>query len=44
MKYIEDLQNGLERCIRDKDTLLLGEDIGTPYGGAFKVTKGLSVR
>ena len=44
MKYIEDLQDGLERCIRDKDALLIGEDIGAPYGGAFKVTKDLSAR
>ena len=44
MKYIENLQNGLERCIRDKDALLVGEDIGVPYGGAFKVTKGLAAQ
>ena len=26
---------------RDKDLVMLGEDIADPYGGAFKVTKGL---
>ena len=29
---------------RDERTYLLGEDIADPYGGAFKVTKGLSTR
>jgi pyruvate/2-oxoglutarate/acetoin dehydrogenase E1 component len=42
MKYIEGLRNGLEECINKYDVLLFGEDIGEPYGGAFKVTKGLS--
>jgi pyruvate/2-oxoglutarate/acetoin dehydrogenase E1 component len=42
MKYIESLRNGLEQCINKHDALLFGEDIGEPYGGAFKVTKGLS--
>jgi 2-oxoisovalerate dehydrogenase E1 component len=28
----------------DPDVLLLGEDVEDPYGGAFKVTRGLSTR
>ena len=28
----------------DKNILLIGEDIKDPYGGAFKITKGLSDR
>jgi pyruvate/2-oxoglutarate/acetoin dehydrogenase E1 component len=42
MKYIESLRIGLEHCINKYDVLLFGEDIGDPYGGAFKITKGLS--
>lgn len=42
MRYIEDLQNGIEKCIVENQALLIGEDIGFPYGGAFKVTKQLS--
>ena len=37
----------LNKCLHDvllnyKDTFVIGEDIADPYGGAFKVTKGLS--
>lgn len=36
--------DALRFCLKsDKKTLLLGEDIESPYGGAFKVTSGLSV-
>jgi len=43
MKYIEKLRNGLDRLLEyDKEVFIIGEDIGEPYGGAFKVTKGLS--
>lgn len=39
--YIEALREALkEEMARDKNVILLGEDIGV-YGGAFKVTKGL---
>src|SRR5512136_861277 len=31
-----------EALTRDERVLLLGEDILDPYGGAFKVTRGLS--
>ena len=37
----------LNKCLHDvlsehKDSFVIGEDIADPYGGAFKVTKGLS--
>lgn len=36
--------DALRLCLKsDKKTILLGEDIESPYGGAFKVTSGLSV-
>ncbi len=45
MRYIEHLRQGLERLLATDPTVyLLGEDIEEPYGGAFKVTKGLSTR
>ena len=42
MKYIESLRQGIEKCISEYNAIVMGEDIGEPYGGAFKVTKGLS--
>jgi pyruvate/2-oxoglutarate/acetoin dehydrogenase E1 component len=43
MTYLESLNKSLKRLMRDsEDVYLLGEDIVDPYGGAFKVTKGLS--
>lgn len=43
MKYIDTLRNSLDKILKkDKKIVLLGEDISDPYGGAFKVTKGLS--
>lgn len=42
MKYIASLHNGLEKMIKEHNGYLIGEDIQEPYGGAFKVTKGLS--
>jgi len=45
MKYIDNLRNGLDTLLEtDESIYLIGEDIGEPYGGAFKVTKGLSVK
>jgi pyruvate/2-oxoglutarate/acetoin dehydrogenase E1 component len=42
MKYIHSINNKLKELLKtDERILLLGEDIGEPYGGAFKVTKGL---
>ena len=45
MNYIESVREALNRCLANDDrVILLGEDICDPYGGAFKVTKGLSTR
>lgn len=42
-KCVAQLNRGLAAAMeKDKSVLLMGEDIGDPYGGAFKVTKGLS--
>ena len=44
MKYIESLRKSLKELLsNDEKIYLLGEDIVEPYGGAFKVTKGLSI-
>ena len=41
--YLASLQTGLHESFRQDDRVfLLGEDIADPYGGAFKVSKGLS--
>jgi len=43
MTYLEAIRQGIqEEMERDPDVFLLGEDIGI-YGGAFKVTAGLSI-
>lgn len=43
MLYIESLRQGLRELLKSDETIyLIGEDIVDPYGGAFKVTKGLS--
>lgn len=42
MKYIMSLRQGLEKMIKEHSGYLIGEDIQEPYGGAFKVTKGMS--
>lgn len=42
MKYIKELRNGIENVIRSHNAFIIGEDVQDPYGGAFKVTKGLS--
>ena len=40
---LDALNNGLQRALTDDSrVVLLGEDILDPYGGAFKVTRGLS--
>ena len=41
--YLSSLRKGLRKAMDDfPNTVLIGEDIVDPYGGAFKVTKGLS--
>lgn len=42
MKYIYSLRQAIDDLIEGKNAYILGEDIAEPYGGAFKVTKGLS--
>lgn len=42
MKYIYALRAAIEDLIKDKNAYVIGEDVMEPYGGAFKVTKGLS--
>ena len=45
MKYIESLRKSIDEILfEEKLNILLGEDISDPYGGAFKVTKGLSTK
>jgi pyruvate/2-oxoglutarate/acetoin dehydrogenase E1 component len=40
---LESLNSGLHRALKDdKRVVIMGEDILDPYGGAFKVTRGLS--
>jgi pyruvate/2-oxoglutarate/acetoin dehydrogenase E1 component len=42
---LESLNSGLHQAFIDnKDVYLLGEDVLDPYGGAFKVTRGLSTK
>src|SRR5512135_650496 len=43
MTYLAAISEALrEEMRRDPDVLLMGEDIGGEFGGAFKVTKGFS--
>lgn len=44
MKYIDSLRNSIDELIADRNAYVIGEDIMDPYGGAFKVTKGLSCK
>lgn len=45
LTYLQSLRDALHTLLADDPrTLVLGEDILDPYGGAFKVTQGLSSR
>ena len=45
MKYVESLRISIDEILsQGNQNILLGEDISDPYGGAFKVTKGLSTK
>jgi pyruvate/2-oxoglutarate/acetoin dehydrogenase E1 component len=45
MKVAENINQALHAALAADDCVyLLGEDIADPYGGAFKITKGLSTR
>jgi 2-oxoisovalerate dehydrogenase E1 component len=41
---VDEINSTLECFLEDTNGIILGEDIIDPYGGAFKVTKGLSAR
>ncbi len=44
-RVVEALNSALHRLFEERSSLhLLGEDVRDPYGGAFKVTRGLSTR
>lgn len=43
--YLQNLRNGLFELFEKNDSsIIIGEDIIDPYGGAFKVTNGLSTK
>ena len=43
MNYVNSINNFLNKFLKANDqNIIMGEDILDPYGGAFKVTKGLS--
>ncbi|HLB43591.1 MAG TPA: transketolase C-terminal domain-containing protein [Gammaproteobacteria bacterium] len=43
MKYVDSINQSLHRLLsEDENVYLIGEDLLDPYGGAFKVSKGLS--
>lgn len=39
---LDSLNKGLHAAMRQENVVLIGEDVLDPYGGAFKVVKGLS--
>ena len=42
MLYLESINKSLHNLMSlDKSVILIGEDLLDPYGGAFKVSKGL---
>lgn len=45
MKFVNSLNNSLDRLLgNNTNVILYGEDLLDPYGGAFKVSKGLSTK
>ena len=43
MRFVESINNVLGKILENhEEVILYGEDLLDPYGGAFKVTKGLS--
>lgn len=45
MIFVKHLRDTLDQLLADhEEILLIGEDIKDPYGGAFKVTQGLSTK
>ncbi len=44
-RYVQSLNESLIQLMNeDENVLIIGEDVSDPYGGAFKVTKGLSTK
>ena len=39
---LKELNNQLKVLMKNRKTIVVGEDLADPYGGAFKVSKGLS--
>ena len=45
MRVVEEINSTLNKLMaKNKDLVIIGEDILDPYGGAFKATKGLSTK
>ena len=45
MKFFKSINTALEKMLKNhEEVILYGEDLLDPYGGAFKVTKGLSTK
>jgi len=45
MRFITSLNQSLDKLLAENNNVLLfGEDLADPYGGAFKVSKGLSTK
>jgi len=45
MKFVNSINTALEKILNNhEEVILYGEDLLDPYGGAFKVTKGLSTK
>ena len=45
MFIVHSINKSLEKLLEsDEKVILFGEDLVDPYGGAFKVTKGLSTK
>jgi 2-oxoisovalerate dehydrogenase E1 component beta subunit len=43
LTYLEAIRNGLHRALAaDDHVIVMGEDVGGEFGGAFKVTRGLA--
>jgi len=43
LTYLEAIRDGIRHALAaDDDVLVIGEDVGGEFGGAFKVTKGLA--
>ena len=41
-RFIKKINNSFNQILENENVIFIGEDILDPYGGAFKVSKGLS--